>query len=231
MDMLNTIDYAALTCFFAGWFGYTWYADHSRWSARSITVVMNQYRMAWAREMLRRDVRVVDTTMVGNILTGIAFFASTTILIVGGLVALVGARDEAIAALAVIPFAEPTTPALWELKVLLLLTIFVYAFFKFAWAFRLANYCSILIGSGPREGDQLDPAGEAHARRSANMLALVARHVNRGLRAYFFALAALGWFVHAAILAAATLLVVLVMYRREFRSRAYKVMTEEAREP
>ena len=230
MDTLTAIDYAALACFFAGWIGYTWYADHSRWSAHSITVVMNRYRLGWAREMLRREVRVVDTTMVGNILTGIAFFASTTILIVGGLVALVGARDEATAALAVLPFAQPTSPAVWELKILLLMTIFVYAFFKFAWAFRLANYCSIMIGSGPKQGEVLDPEGEAHARRSARMLALVARHVNRGLRAYFFALAALSWLIHAAFLFAATASVIFVVWRREFRSSAYRTMTEEPQE-
>ncbi|MCB9947025.1 MAG: DUF599 family protein [Rhodospirillaceae bacterium] len=231
MDALRTADYLGLAGFFIGWAGYSWYADTSRWSVRSITHVINSYRMAWGRAMLQREVRVVDTTMVGNILTGIAFFSSTTILIIGGLVALLGARDQAIAALALLPFADTTTPAAWEIKVLLLLTIFVYGFFKFAWAFRLANYCSILIGSGPIQGRVLTPEGEAHACRAAAMLALVARHNNHGFRAYFFALAALGWFVHPMVFVAATGLVIWVIYRREFRSNAYRTLAGDPQAP
>ena len=39
-------------------------------------------------EMLRRENRIVDIQIVGNLLNGAAFFASTTILAVGGLFAL-----------------------------------------------------------------------------------------------------------------------------------------------
>ncbi len=51
--------------------------------------------------------------------------------------------------LAELPFAVPSIKAVWHAKVLLLIVIFVYAFFKFAWAFRLTNNCAILIGAAP----------------------------------------------------------------------------------
>ena len=45
-----------------------------------------------------------------------------------------------------------------------------------------------------------------------------ARHFNNGLRAYYFGLAALAWFIHPLLLMMATFWVIFVIYRREFRS-------------
>ena len=227
------LDILALGCFLAGWIGYTAVADHSRWSARSITAEMARYRERWMMQMLGRDLRIIDTSIVGNLLTGVSFFASTSILVVGGLVALLGAKEQAMATLAELPFAMPPEGRVWQLKVLLLIAIFVYAFFKFAWAFRLSNYCSILIGAAPLQGSlaqrpEARPEAETHARRAARMVALVAFHVNHGLRAYFFALAALAWFIHPLALIATTVGVIGVLYRREFRSRALRTLRDGA---
>ena len=42
---------------------------------------------------------------------------------------------------------------------------------------------------------------------------------NRGLRAYYFSLALLAWFLHPVAFMLASAWVVAVLYRREFRSR------------
>lgn len=187
---------------------------------------MDRQRRRWMIEMLDRELRMVDTQILGNLLTGIGFFASTAILAIGGLVAVLGAAEQAMTALAALPFAVPTGRGVWEIKILFLIAIFVYAFFKFVWAFRLSNYCSILVGAAPRY-----PAEEAAAAvsvdQTATVIALAARHLNRGLRAYFFALAALGWFVHPMLLAFTATLVVAVLYRREFNSRALEAIGRE----
>ena len=103
-------------------------------------------------------------------------------------------------------------------KIMLMVTIFVYAFFKFARAFRLTNYCAVLVGAAPAaiEGD----AARAFADHAAALASLAARHTNRGLRAYFFGLVALGWFLHPAAFMITTAWVLAVMYRREFASKA-----------
>jgi len=227
---LRALDLVALAFFLASWIGYTIFADHSRWTRFSVTTAMDRYRRAWMSEMLARDVRILDTQIVGNLLSGIGFFASATILVVGGLVAVLGAADQALGALSELPFAVTTTRPAWEIKVLLLITIFVYAFFKFAWAFRLSNYCSILIGSAPARdiGTEPTPGAKTHAKRTAAVVSLSSQHFNRGLRAYFFALGALGWFVHPALFVFATAWVVLILYRREFRSRALMAVREAA---
>jgi uncharacterized membrane protein len=226
LEGLSTLDLAALAVFFVAWLGYTWAADRGPMAERSITRRMNRFRLAWARSIPTREVRVGDTAAVGNFLTGISLFASTSILMIGGLVALLGAGEEAMRAIEALSFVPSTTLAAWELKILLLVAIFIYAFFKFAWAFRLSNYASILVGAAPLVTGEWTEEAEIHARRIARMVALVAFHLNRGLRAYFFALAALAWFIHPVGLMVATLLVLRVLYRREFRSRALRTLLD-----
>ena len=109
---------------------------------------------------------------------------------------------------------------------MLVLVIFVFAFFKLAWAFRLYNNCSVLIGAAPPP--PVEPAvAEAYAARAGKVLRFAAQHASRGLRAYFFAIAVLTWFVHPLLFVASSTWVVLVLYRREFRSRTLRAIGTE----
>ena len=220
---LTLIDYIAIGWFFVAWFGYTALVDYSPLRRHSVSAAMNGYRRRWISEMLKRDIRLVDTQILGNLMTGIGFFASTTILLIGGLFALLGASDAAISALAELPISIRTTRPLWESKVLMLVLIFVYAFFKFAWAYRLSNYCAILIGAAPPR-TELSTIGEAYVERLARVANQMGHHFNRGLRSYFFALATLGWFIHPALFILASTWVLLVLYRRDFRSREFRLL-------
>jgi uncharacterized membrane protein len=104
--------------------------------------------------------------------------------------------------------------------------IFVYAFFKFAWCYRLFTYCAVLIGAAPLP-DALTPQAYDHADRLARLHSLAAQHFNSGLRSYFFALATLGWFLHPFVFIVATSWVTWVVYRREFRSRSFNILSED----
>ena len=219
MTQIGWADWAALGVFIAVWVGYSWYADQSRTAERSMTKAVDRVRHRWMREMLDRDLRMVDTGILGNLVTGIGFFASTSILVIGGLIALLGAAEEALNTLSNLPIVTATTREALELRILTLLILFIYAFFKFAWAFRLSNYCSILVGAAPRAPVDEDEA-ERIAGRIARVHALVGFHFNRGLRAYYFGLAILAWFIHAAAFVIATLVILHELWRREFRSRA-----------
>lgn len=219
MTDLTLPDLIAILWFAACWLGYTHLADHSRLHKRSVSAAMSDYRHRWMREMLKRENRIVDTQALGNLLNGAAFFASSTILAIGGLFALLGATEKAIELAESWPFALPVSRFAWEMKVMLLLIIFVYAFFKFVWAYRLFNYCSVLIAAAPVDW-QDDPTAEEIAERAARVNDLAAGHFNRGLRAFFFTLAALTWFLHPFVFMAVTAWVVRVLYRREFRSRS-----------
>lgn len=231
MPALTVLDYIAIGWFFIAWFGYTALVDYSPLRRRSVSAAMNVYRRRWISEMFKRDIRLVDTQILGSLMTGIGFFASTTILLIGGLFALLGSSEAAINALADLPIAIRTTRPVWESKVLMLVLIFVYAFFKFAWAYRLANYCAILIGAAPARTDLSVSGDQSHVARLARIANQMGHHFNRGLRSYFFALAALAWFIHPVLFIAASTWVLLVLYRRDFSSREFHLLGDTATPP
>lgn len=228
LEWMGFSDAVAVGWFLLLWVGYTWYADLSSAHARSIGAAMNLRRHAWMMQSLRRDGRIVDSNILGNLLTGVGFFASTTIFVLGGLIAMLGVAEQGAEALSHLPLTQPTQATAWEVKVVCLLVIFIYAFFKFAWAFRLANYCSITVGTMPPAAEHDTPAALKAANAAARLTSLSGHHFNRGLRAYFFALAALGWLVNPWLFAVMTLGVVIVLYRREFRSHALRALHDNA---
>lgn len=215
---ITRADGAAFACFLVAWVGYAYVADHSRWGRGNLITTVHELRRRWMEEAVRRENRIGDTNLLGNLMRSVTFFTSTTIFILGGLLAVLGAAERAQDILQGLPFATPTSKAFWELKILVLLSAFTYGFFKLTWSIRQFNYCCILLGAAPAaDGDPREL--EACAARAARVANLAGDNFNSGLRAYYFGLAALCWFVHPALFAAATLWVVLVLYRREFRSR------------
>ena len=211
------IDWIALAIFFGVWFTYTWFADHSRWSGKSLPSVMNFHHTRWMREVLQREIRVPDTIVMGNFVQSAVFFASTAILIIGGLVAALGASDRVLGAIAALPFVSPTPQGLWGLKVASAIAVYIYAFVKFIWAVRLANYSAILFSAAPFNAGKFS---EEYAVELGKMIGLFDLHFNHGLRANFFALAMLAWWINPYFFIASTGMVLYVLYRREFRSKS-----------
>jgi len=219
---IDLIDLIALLWFLAVWCGYTWYSDHDK-GVYNLNSAMNDYRLLWMKRMLDRDVRMVDTQILGNLMRSMSFFASTTMFIIAGLVAVLGARGEAMAVLDELPFVVSSSTVVWDMKVLLLIAIFIYAFFKFTWAFRHYNYCLILVGAVDGH-DRLDEECHRIAERAARIANSTGRHFNRGNRAYYFGMAALSWFLHPWIFIALTIWVALVLYRREYHSNLLETL-------
>jgi uncharacterized membrane protein len=88
---IPVLEWAALATFILLWAIYTWYADFGRWSKHGLPKVMDVHRSRWMREMVKRELRMPDVIMMGNFLHSAVFFASTAILIIGGLIAALGA--------------------------------------------------------------------------------------------------------------------------------------------
>jgi uncharacterized membrane protein len=214
------LDSAALAFFVLSWVGYHIAIEVSGARRRSLNVRMNEYRRAWMEQMLTRENRIVDANIMGSLQNGTAFFASTSLIAVGGVLALLQATDHVLTAFADLPFGLTMTRLAWELKVIGLAVIFVYAFFKFAWSYRIFNYAAILVGAVPRPDEVGEEAARAAAHRAAAMNIVAGRHFNRGQRAFLFALAYLGWFVSPYVFLAATAACLYVMWRRQFASDA-----------
>lgn len=81
--------------------------------------------------MCDRDGRIADVSLVGSLMRSVAFFASASILVLGGLVALMGSGERAFTVYRELPFAGASGLKAFEMKVLLLALVFVCAFFQF----------------------------------------------------------------------------------------------------
>jgi len=216
---LNRLDLAAAVLFMAAWVIYHGLIEGNTLGPRSLNARMNVYRHVWMNEMLRRDNRMIDVQVMAALHQGSAFFASTSLIAVGGSLSLLRAGSDLSAVLALLPFgASPSTTA-WEIKIIGLANIFVYAFFKFAWAYRLFNYAAILLGATPA-ADRIDEAAHRQAKRAGDMTVVAGRHFNRGQRAFFFALAYLGWFLGPILFMLTTVAALIVIARRQFGSDA-----------
>ncbi len=218
------VDILAVSFFVIEWVTYGFTLEHTAYGRNSLSSRMNVYREVWARRLLDREARMVDMQVVISLQTGTAFFASTSLLAIGGGLALLRATNDALAVLSKLPVDISPSPALWEMKCVGLILIFIYAFFKFAWSYRLFNYVAILVGAMPLTSERDTAEAEAHVLRTARLFESAGRHFNRGQRAFFFALGYLGWFVSPWVLFFTTALVVVVTWRRQFASNAWRAM-------
>ena len=224
MAFLSIPDFAALAFFVVAWGAYAGVIEWSEHGRGGLNAEMDTYRDAWMRQMLARQNRIVDTQITAALQNGNAFFASTSLIAVGGALTLLRSTDEMITVFGALPFGIAATRAEWETKTLGLAIIFVYAFFKFAWSYRLFNYVAILLGAAPPIEEKDTAEALAHARRTAKLSEEAGRHFNRGQRAFFLALGYLGWFVSPWVLFVTTALVVVVIWRRQFASSAWQAM-------
>ncbi|NVJ97416.1 MAG: DUF599 domain-containing protein [Alphaproteobacteria bacterium] len=225
LSLLETMDLVALGVFLGIFFLYGLLADHSALHKYSISAAMDRQRRNWMREARHRELRMLDSNVLQILMNGISIFASTNIFVIGGLIAGIAYNEQIADAFSRVPFAVPITPALWSLKLAVLLGIFVYAFFKFAWAIRLANYCAIMVGALAAHDAAESSDAEARTEAAARLAALCAYHFNRGLRANFFGLAALGWFFSPQLFIVGTIFSVLILLRREFFSGALRAVS------
>ena len=220
VTVLPWIDWVAVALFFAAWAGYAHFAKLRSHTRPSILASTNRIRRLWMLQSTYREVRVFDGVVIQALSTSPSFFASTTILIIGGLLAVLGTSDRASELVRDIPFAARTTTLVFDLKLLLMLAVFVYAFFRFTWSMRQYTFGALLIAAAP-ENAQFDARGlsrEAFADKAGRVVGLAAETFNDGLRAYYMAFAAIGWFLSPLVFMPVTLGVIYVLYQREFRS-------------
>ncbi|NDC60896.1 MAG: DUF599 domain-containing protein [Betaproteobacteria bacterium] len=175
LSLLPWSDWLVLAFFIAAWVCYAQFA--TRWSQQrpSILAATNRFRLRWIQASLTRDPRVLDGIITQTLSNTPAFFSSTTILIMGGLLALMGTTDKA------------PSPAHFT--------------------------------AHPQA--QFD-----YANRVAAMTGLAAETFNDGLRAYYFSFAVMGWFFSPMSFVVTTLLIVAILYNREFRSDVLDVLND-----
>ena len=224
---LSTLDIIAIVVFLTFWCGFS-VAFHGRWRpTRSVNARMSVVRETWMVRMLERDLRIVDSQLNNASIATASFFASATIIVIGALIGVLGVAESVHAATNTLsPWLGTPSLALFEAKLFALITMFIYAFFKFTWAVRQFSYFSAILGGAPHypEGQ----ADRAFARGMARIRGEAVGQINAGLRAYYFALAALGWFIHPLVFMATTVIVTAILTHRQLFSPTARLIAEHA---
>lgn len=218
-------DGAALGIFFLCLHGMTYLIERPNAARPSMSRLMAQYRTAWMEVLATRDLRIVDASLLAILHRGAGFFASASMIAIGGLAALLWQTDRLVDIVDDLTEGGRIEPAEWEVKILFVLCLMVVAFLKFVWSNRLFGYCAVLIGAVPQDGPE--DTRKAAASRAAKINITAGRSFNRGLRIVYFSLAALAWFLGPEALAAASIAMTAMLHRREFRSVSRQALTEE----
>jgi len=220
---LSAQDIFALLWFLLCWFSYTRYVNNS---PKSLVNCMSRWRHRWSLAMLQRDNRIMDSQVITGLTNVVTFFCSTSIFITAGLFASIGASEQIVVLINQMSFLQNTNIATVELKLGLLIIIFVYSFFKFGWAIKQHSYSAVVLASVP-------PAEEADLERDTPIATLMGKlsslgsqHFNDGVRGYYFALGTLSWFVHPLVFMGVISWVVIVLHRRDFRSKLLQYLSE-----
>ena len=223
---LTWLDIAGVVFFVFSWVGYALFAQWHARTAPSLHNTMDRYRREWMLRMIERENRMVDVNIMRNLTRSSQFFASTTMLILGALIALLGYVQQAMDVVSGLPFTVKASQRLLEIKVVLLVVIFVYAFFKFTWAIRQLGFCATLVGAAPKPPKDNPEQYASDIDRIAAVTSYAGTTFNDGLRSFYFALAAMAWFLHPYLMLLATVWVVWILYRREFESRTLKALAD-----
>ena len=219
--LITALDYSAFALLVMLWALIGWRIENPSSKHPSVSVVMADYRREWMRQMITRDPRIFDATILGNLRQGTAFFASASMISIGGVLALVGNKEQ------LIGIADDLTlgrdpDIVWEIKLMVTLFFVTNAFLKFVWSNRLFGYCAVVMSSVPNEIDH--PKTLPRAMKAAEINVTAAKGFNRGLRSVYFGLASAAWLAGPIALIGATLITCLVLWRREFASQSRSVL-------
>ncbi len=215
-------NYIAPLWLLVGWIGYAQFAKkRAKESSHSLSSILHHYRIDWMKRVLAREQRISDASLISNLEKNVNFFASTSLLVLAGLVTALSAADQTFTAFEALPFAHVVSANAFKFMLLLLCFIFIYAFFTFTWSLRQYNFCSTLLGAAPMPEDKgVSPQQrEVYAFYTAKIMDQAAHSYNYGLRSYYFALSVLAWFVSPWLFMAAVVTVITILYRREFCSK------------
>jgi uncharacterized membrane protein len=226
LGQLPFLDLIALGLLGLAWLVSGWLTEHPPKSLPSVSLLMEDYRREWMRTFVTRVPRIFDATVIESLRQGTAFFASASLIAIGGGVALIGNAAAVQRLAADLPLAGAANGSGADIAVRMLPTVILLAnaLLKFVWANRLFGYCSVLMAAVPNDPDH--PLAYHRAAQAGEINITAAKSFNRGLRAIYYALAALGWLLGPWGLIAGTVLATGVLLRREFASTSRRVILD-----
>jgi uncharacterized membrane protein len=219
------LDIISFVWFILCWVGYGAFARQAAKKTDTLSSILYKFRKEWVTKLSITGMSEVDAELLASLEKQVSFFASTSLLILASLVTVLSTSSEIFMNLTSLRFVTAVSVEFIQIKLMLLIVIFTYAFFTFTWAIRQYGFCFIMFGASfqtvkyYKEAKDYKPiTADRNHHAMAKVLDRAAHSYNYGLRAYYFALAALSWFINPWVFMAACAMTILVLYRREFKS-------------
>lgn len=228
---VTALDIVSFIWFCSCWVGYTYFSRRAAKTHNSLSSVLYRYRMEWVKKLTISGMSEVDAELLASLEKQVSFLASTSLLIIASLVTVLGTASDAFMNMSSLSFVTEVPLETVQLKLLLLIFIFIYGFFTFTWSIRQYGFCFILFGSSfhtvkyYKEAENYKAiAANRNFEAMAKVLDRAAHSYNYGIRAYYFAMAALVWFINSWFFIIACGITVWVLYRREFLSSSLQAL-------
>jgi uncharacterized membrane protein len=189
----------------------------------SLSVIMNLQRRRWVANATLRE-SPFDAILSGNIMGSVSFLASTAVLLILAIFAVFGQIPALMETLNSLSLDRVYTLVDVQLHLVVMLAMFVLAFFAFTLSLRQFNHFCIMLGAIDHVGGTTDEEIDAITR----MNALGAKNFNSGIRAYYFSVASVAWFISEWLPIVACILTVMILAHREFFSSAHRTAASAA---
>jgi len=187
---MTMYDWAALGLFLLCWLGYDTMLRAMARRSGAINEDMLTIRHAWMSAMTRREIRLLDSQLLGHSINSASFFASSNLLLIAAVGGILFGGEAALKSFASVG-AEAVPVPLLEAKLALVLACLARGLLDFIWSIRQMNYTLALIGAAPEING--DAAHAAFGEAAAQVLNPALAAFSQGVRGYYFALAAAAW--------------------------------------
>ena len=187
---MTLLDWIALVLFFTAWLGYGPLLKLIARRSGSLNDDMLVVRDSWMTAMTHREMRLIDSQLMGHSINSASFFASTNLLLIAAVAGILFGGENALKGFAAVG-AEAVPMKILEAKLALVLICLARGFLDFIWSLRQMNYALALIGAAPEIHTETDRVAYGHA--VAQVLNPALGGFSQGVRGYYFALAAAAW--------------------------------------
>jgi uncharacterized membrane protein len=187
---MTLFDWLALALFMLCWLGYGPLLGLLARRSGTLNDDMQVVRRVWMTAMTHREIRLVDSQLMGHTINSGGFFASTNLLLIAAVASVLFGGEQAMQGFASVG-AEDVPANLLEAKLALVLVCLARGLLDFIWSIRQLNYALALIGAAPEAPTEADRVALGEA--AANLLNPALSAFSQGVRGYYFALAAAAW--------------------------------------
>jgi uncharacterized membrane protein len=188
---VSALNIAALSLFLLCWLFYQPLLKALSRRGGAINTDLTAIRIAWMRNMARRENRLMDGQLLAQTLSSASFFASSNLLLIAAAAGALFNGEITFRHVSSLEVVKTSSRLLLEGQLALVLLTLARGLLDFIWAIRQMNYTVAAIGSVPVGLDDADH--HIFGDLAGRLLNPALSSFNAGVRGYYFALAAAAW--------------------------------------